>query len=356
MQTLPTTGLFVQVGPRPTVDTFTGGVEDVAQWAREQISAPDPDTPATISGGTLTLTQSYHAVEGEGAASDDLAAISTAGVPDGTVALLRAFNATHVITAKHATSGSGHIELAGAADFALNDATMWLMLKLRGDAWYEIDRSYGSNASDFRTFWGLKPGTDVQAYSALLAALAGVSAPGANKLAYLTGAASWALTALTSIGRSIIGAADDNAVKALLPKALIYANKNGSDQTGIANSTDTKVTFTNELVDTDGFYDAVNSKIAPNRACTLAIFVTLQFTNANMSNSTIGASIVRNGTDRLYGPTFSGLSGSGGTSMLRVITFNGTTDYAEIGTFVSGGTTGKTVSGNSTTSFFAWEI
>src|SRR5215467_1404677 len=41
------------------------------------------------------------------------------------------------------------------------------------------------------------------------------------------------------------------------------ANKNATDQTGIADNTFTKITFTTEEFDVGGFYDAANSKWTP---------------------------------------------------------------------------------------------
>lgn len=42
-----------------------------------------------------------------------------------------------------------------------------------------------------------------------------------------------------------------------------HAHKNGSNQTGIADVTATKVTFTTEVSDAGGYYDAANSKWTP---------------------------------------------------------------------------------------------
>lgn len=64
-----------------------------------------------------------------------------------------------------------------------------------------------ADAATARATLGLVAGTDVQAFDATLLSLASLGT-GANKIAYTTGADTWAETALTAFGRSLIDDAD----------------------------------------------------------------------------------------------------------------------------------------------------
>lgn len=64
-----------------------------------------------------------------------------------------------------------------------------------------------SNASDARDNLGLTIGTDVQAYDAGLDSIAGLTT-GANQIIYTTGSDTYAVSSITSFGRSLIDDAD----------------------------------------------------------------------------------------------------------------------------------------------------
>jgi len=76
-----------------------------------------------------------------------------------------------------------------------------------------------SDASGARTNLGLVIGTNVQAYDATLASLASLGTA-ADKIAYTTGVDTWAETAITTFGRSLIDDADASAARTTLGVAV----------------------------------------------------------------------------------------------------------------------------------------
>lgn len=145
----------------------------------------------------------------------------------------------------------------------------------------------------------------------------------------------------------------------LLQRPCFLADKNGSDQTGIADITYTKLDFTNELFDVLGCYDAANSKWTPPAGLVrigLAITVAGAFTS---QVSTTGPAIYKNGAllSQLWAPAISTSAGQYG-QICRILDYANGTDYYEpyIYADVTSGT--ATCKGTTTESYFwgFWDL
>lgn len=133
-------------------------------------------------------------------------------------------------------------------------------------------------------------------------------------------------------------------------KGSFRANKNGTDQTGIVTTVQTKVTFTTEVWDTGGYYDAANSKWTPP-AGPVALVGCLNYSGGVVTSGNFQTLLYKNGS--LYANVPVDAFGNG-VSMAPLISFidlaNGT-DFYEIYALGSG-TGNKTVSGATNATFF----
>lgn len=147
------------------------------------------------------------------------------------------------------------------------------------------------------------------------------------------GAANFAaIRTLLSLGAAaLLGVATDTETRAMASSSVLitpanlasrtafHANKNATNQTGIATGTFTKITFTNEVFDVGGFYDGANSKFAPTPVGKYRLTGKLRCTGATVS--TVGVvSIFKNGVRHLdiqgFDVGVSGFFGAGGTAIV----------------------------------------
>ena len=103
-----------------------------------------------------------------------------------------------------------------------------------------------TDASAARTNLGLAIGSNVQAYDATLAALAGVTVA-ADKVVYATGADQFAVADLTSFGRSLIDDADASAARTTLGLGTIATQ--ASDNVSITGGAISNVTLSDVTID-----------------------------------------------------------------------------------------------------------
>lgn len=128
-----------------------------------------------------------------------------------------------------------------------------------------------------------------------------------------------------------------------------HVNKNGTDQTGIADVTETKLTWSNEVFDTDSCF--ASNKFTPNVAG-YYLFTLAVYFSAGLGLTNMFTSLWKNGARFLEGGFVVNVGDSYTSVMSGIIYLNGTTDYVEAYAQgdVSSGTI--TVSGSATSTFF----
>lgn len=122
---------------------FKSGLDDLVASLRHVPWSGQIELTATITSGIVTPPGSGGVLivdtEG-GAATDDLSQIITTNYPDGAFLLVRNANENRVVVVKHAIGGIGTTQLNRNVDYALDDTKKWLLLRRKGNDWYEIKR------------------------------------------------------------------------------------------------------------------------------------------------------------------------------------------------------------------------
>lgn len=150
MPTLPATG-YLENSARTVAEMKTA-----LEAVRDKVSVGlggAARVELTVSTGTVTPATRDHGgvftldTEGD-AAADDLDTITYTNLPDGTVIVVMAENASRVVTLKDANGGAGEMLLSDSADYALNTLDRWVMFQRRGTAWVELTRSRDNFVGD----------------------------------------------------------------------------------------------------------------------------------------------------------------------------------------------------------------
>ncbi len=119
-------GALTPSGALPSANTTGGDISGILSFFDA--------TNLTLATDTVTVTQTYHTVDEEGTAVDDLSTIN--GGAAGDILVLRGYDTDYLVTAK---DGVGNLKLAG--DFAFTSVNDTLTLLFDGTNWLEIARA-----------------------------------------------------------------------------------------------------------------------------------------------------------------------------------------------------------------------
>ena len=233
-------GAFVTLTGSQTISgnkTFTGTVSFSAVSGLTTIGDATIGGNLTVNGTTTHVNSTTVTVDDKNIELGSIASPSDTTADGGGITLKGSTDKTfNWSNTTDAWTSSEHLDLANGKAFYINatqvlsatalgtgvvSSSLTSVGTISGGTWQgtAIAVAYGgtgaATASGARTNLGLVIGTNVQAYDADLAALAGVTSA-ADKVPYFTGTATADVATLTSFGRSLIDDADAAAARTTL--------------------------------------------------------------------------------------------------------------------------------------------
>ena len=236
-------GAFATLGTTQTITgnkTFTGTVDLSGATLSGNTTFSNNLTVTgdlTVNGTTTSVNSAVVQVDDKNIELGSTASPSDAGADGGGITLLGTTNKTfNWVDATDSWTSSEHLDLASGKDFkvagtsvlsgsalgsGVTGSSLTSVGTLTSGTWSAstIALNKGgtgaTTASGARTALGLAIGSDVQAYDAELAALAGVTSA-ANKVAYFTGSGTADVADFSAFGRSLVDDADAAAGRTTL--------------------------------------------------------------------------------------------------------------------------------------------
>ena len=132
---------------------------------------------------------------------------------------------------------------------------------------------------------------------------------------------------------------DSRAINQALNIPAFRVHRNGSDQTGIATATHTRIAFTTAAIDTHTYFDVTtNYRYTPKIAGVYFFAVRAMWNYAFAAVNTHIIQVYQNGNTAAVGQTVYSAGGTGPTMYAdTILTMNGSTDYVDFFCFQDSG-------------------